>query len=163
MEMFILVVLPGMVSASAVTFSHSNQGTSDITTVTIEPSNVEEATLNNNEFGVAGIPATFFQNFPDLKKLSLAINQLDDLDVPDFCFAGVGSSLTELGLSTNLLHVIRRDQLSGLHLLEKLSLTGNEIHTIEAGKGHLTLITRKQTLGSLSLSYQKAAPILLLA
>ena len=133
MEMFILVVLPGVVSAGAETFYHHQQDTTDITTLSI-PSTKEIAELYSNKFGVAGIPATFFQNLPLLWKISMFNNELDDLDVPDFCFAGVESSLKELLLQMNLLAVIRRDQFSGLHLLEKLYLQDNGIHTIESGK-----------------------------
>ena len=61
-------------------------------------------------------------------------NILENNDIPDFCFSGIASSLTDLQLHGNLLTEIRRDQFSGLNLLEFLYLGNNQIILIESGK-----------------------------
>ena len=122
-----LVFLPGVVFSA---FSHINQDTVDITTVTID-ADADEAYLYGNKFGQTGIQATYFQGFSLLWKLLLYRNELADF--PDFCFSGISSSLTYLDLANNLLTAIRNDQFSGLYLLEHLDLSKNQISSIESG------------------------------
>ncbi len=118
-------------TASAVLYDHSYQTTTDITTITL-PVNVDEARLDHNNFGAVGIPATDFQGFLLLSNIKLMSNYLTDF--PDFCFAGVGTSLTNLNLNDNVLTVIRRDQFKSLYLLQKLWLVNNQIHTLQTGR-----------------------------
>ncbi len=138
MDILSLLLLPGVALAVEI-FTHEHQTTTDITTLSM-PANVTEAYFSRNHFGVAGIPASYFQNFPFLLKIWLPQNQLDDLDIPDFCFAGVGSSLDMLYLAGNLLTVIRKNQFNGLHQLHRLYLRDNRIHSVEAGKNNSTLL-----------------------
>ena len=116
----------------AVTFIHSNQGTTNISEV-IMPGNVDKADLRGNSFGIVGIPADYFTNFPLLARVWLQNNLLNDSSIPDYCFTGIGNILLVLKMGDNLLTRIRRHQLSGLSVLDKLELDNNSIHTIEQG------------------------------
>ena len=130
MKIWTLLLLPGV--ALAVSFYHTSQGTTDITTIVI-PSNADWILLNDNNLGVSGIPSNYFQNLPLLYNVWLSTNNLDDGDLPDHCFAGIGASLGILALPYNMLTVIRRNQFSGLAILEALNLQYNLIHTIQTG------------------------------
>ena len=81
-EILTLMFIPGVDLAAY--FNHENQGTTDITTLSM-PSNVQIANLMYNSLGVAGIPANYFnaQDFPNLKRMWLRNNDLDDAAVPD--------------------------------------------------------------------------------
>ncbi len=68
------------------------------------------------------------------QSIALQYNGLDNLDIPDNCFLGIASSLKTLKIGFNSLTIIRRHQLSGLHLLETLWLNNQAIHTVETGK-----------------------------
>ncbi len=129
MNILTLVTLPGV--ALSVTFDQSSQGITDISTVVI-PADADFVDFKYNNIGQVGIPANYFQNLPLLWRLFLYNNQIDDGDLPDYCFAGIGSSLTVLYLHMNLLTVIRRNQFNGLPNLQELAL-GNQIHAIESG------------------------------
>ena len=130
---FILLLLPSIVSG--MTLDHANAGTVDITSIFI-PVSTEQALLNGNAFGdhANGIPVNYFTNLPDLWKLNLHSNKLDEDDLPGFVFSGIGSSLTWLFLQYNELTVVRADLLKALEVLERLYLNGNKITVIEQGK-----------------------------
>ncbi len=132
-EILTLMFIPGVDLAAY--FNHENQGTTDITTLSM-PSNVQIANLMYNSLGVAGIPANYFnaQDFPNLKRMWLRNNDLDDAAVPDLCFTGIASSLLGLKMQYNLLTTIRKDQFKGLYLLDEIWLNHNSIHTVQSGK-----------------------------
>ena len=116
----------------AVDFTHSNQGTTNISEV-VMPGNVDQADLRGNSFGILGIPSDYFVNFPQLARLWLQDNLLNDSSIPDYCFTGIGNILIVLKMGDNLLTRIRRHQFSGLSVLDQLQLNKNSIHTIEQG------------------------------
>ncbi len=132
MRIYVLALLCQQIAvSSASVFHYINTQTEDITTVSL-PSNVKTAHLYNNKFGVRGIPASYFNGFPQLSAVRLYSNQLTD--IPDFCFSGIASSVTFLTFENNLLSEIRKNQFSGLYHLEFLNLAKNRIQTIAEGK-----------------------------
>ena len=132
MELLPLAVMPCL--TFAVTFMHNGQGITNVNQLPAIGTDVDKVRLENNNLGASGIPAAYFQGLPLLHTIFLYNNNLQDQDVPDFCFSGVGDSLIELSLGDNLLTEIRTDQFKGLHVLQKLALQANDIHTIQLGK-----------------------------
>ena len=131
MELLALIVMPCV--TLAVIFDEDIQGHTDISQLSIG-ANVDTIHLHDNNLGVSGIPADFFEGLPLVHTIWLMNNNLDDLDIPDFCFDGVGDSLLDLSLGNNHLTEIRKDQFKGLHVLEQLKLHANDIHTIQIGE-----------------------------
>ena len=74
------------------------------------------------------------QPINNLNNLNLAINNLDENDLPGGVFSGVGDTLLDLNLGGNSLNVIRSDLLTGLSSLQYLSVHVCQITTIELGK-----------------------------
>ena len=147
MELFTLIVLPCVTLAE--TFMHNGQAITNVDQLPAIGTGVDTVRLESNNLGASnpGIPADYFQGLPLLHTIKLYDNNLDDQDVPDFCFSGVGDSLIELSLGDNLLTEIRTDQFKGLHVLEKLYLQANDIHTIQLGKpSSMRNVVRKQNI-----------------
>ena len=130
-------MLPSIISST--TFEHVNQQTIDITSITEMSPDTEIADLSGNAFGdhANGIPVTFFTGFPNLWKLDLRQNKLNEDDLPDGVFSGVAGSLTYLVLIGNQLTLIRSQLLKDLNKLEVLYLYYNIITAIEQGKNSL--------------------------
>ena len=132
MELLALIVLPWV--ALAVTFDHDNEWKTNVNQWPPIGTDVDTVHLYNNLLGNSGIPVDYFDGLPLVNLIYLMNNELDDQDVPDFCFSGVGNSLIELSLGNNDLTEIRTNQFKGLHVLQILKLHANDIHTIQIGK-----------------------------
>ena len=108
---------------------------------TIVMENLEQLTLNNNEFTDLNISSTFLSNVPKVKGLNLQYNSLTSLHEGDNCDSNVIlNNLETLDLGWNAIHFISDTYFCQTPKLKTLRLNNNQLTSlaISANLSHLT-------------------------